>query len=94
MGKYVYIRFIRWNKIVFELGTEYWENTWMPKHDELCEKHGVKLLKRGGSYGNQYNSAWIYETDKPLAEFIEFTNDVGNLHEESIIDFTETITVV
>ena len=94
MGKYVYIRFIRWTKKARDIGSEYYENTWMPKHDELCEKHGVKLLKMGGAYGSQYHSAFIYETDKPLAEFIEFTNDVGNIHEERFIDLPETITVV
>ncbi|GAJ03059.1 unnamed protein product, partial [marine sediment metagenome] len=94
MGKYVYIRFIRWRNKALELGSEYWKNTWMPKHDELCVKHGVKLLKRGGVYGIQYHSAFIYETDKPLAEYIEFANDLGNIHEERLIDLTETITVV
>ena len=94
MGKYVYISFIRWSNEAFELGSEYFENTWMPKHLELCGKNSIKLLKSGGSYGNQYHWAFIYETDKPLAEYIEFTNDRGKIHKERLIYLTETITVV
>ena len=94
MSKYVYIRFIRWTNKGFELGREYFEKTWMPKHNELCDKHNIKLLKNGVVYGNPYNSAFIYETDKHLAEFIEFMIDVGNIHEERYILLGETITVV
>ncbi len=94
MGKYVYIRLIRWYERAFELGREYFEKTYMPKHDELCKKHNVKLLKFGGAYGTPHHAVFIYETDIPLADFIEFINDFNNIHEERLIDFAETITVV
>ena len=93
MGKYVYIRFVKLTKERDALGKEFFQNTWWPKHDEICKKHDVKILKRGAVYGVPYNMAFIYETDKPLDEYVEFTHDLDKIHKVRIIGLSETITV-
>lgn len=94
MGKYVYLCFVKWMERAGEKGMDYWSETWMPKHLELCQEHDVELLVQGSPFGTVEDSVFVYETDRPLAEFQEFRDKVFNLGEERLMDYTKTIIVL
>ena len=93
MGKYVYLSFVKWSEAGNAMSMDYWNNEWLPKHNEMCEKHKVKLLKWGIPFGTVEEGLFIYETDLPLAEYQLFRNDVTAISEESLVAYTKTTIV-
>jgi hypothetical protein len=92
MGKYMYISFVKWSDKFFELGMDYFRNTWMPKHDEICKKWGVELLKMGIPFGTVEESVFVYDTDLELSKYQDFRGDVANINEGQF-DYTRTTIV-
>lgn len=93
MGQYVYLSFHKWTETALEKDPEYWEKTWFPKHEKLCEEYGVKLLKVGIPFGTIEEFLSMYETDLPLAEYQKFRNAVTQIDEERLIAYTKTTIV-
>jgi len=94
MGKYVYLCFVKLTERGLEKGLDYFSETWMPKHVELCKEHDIKLLAAGSPFGTVEDVVFVYETDRPLAEFFEFRMKLANLGEKGLIAHTKTITVL
>ena len=55
---------------------EDYEKIWKPKHDVLCEKYGIKLIRWGYIYGAPETYLQIYETDLAPREFNEFRSEM------------------
>ncbi len=94
MGKYVYLCFVKWTEKALEKDIDYWTETWMPKHNELCKEHNIELLAAGAPFGTDEDSVFIYDTDKSLAEFFDFRMKVATLGEETFVAHTRTISVL
>ncbi len=92
MGKYMYLSFVVWTDKARELGSDYFMNTWMPKHNEICEKWGVKLLKWGVPFGTVETHVYVYDTDLELAKYQDFRGEVVGIH-EGLFDYTKTTIV-
>jgi hypothetical protein len=93
MGQYVYLSFTKLTEKGSAKNREYWEKTWFPKHEEVCAKHGVKILKWGIPFGTVEELLYIYETDLPLAKYQVFRGDVVGISDERLFDYTKTTLV-
>ena len=93
MGQYAYLSFVKMTEEGVAKNREYWEKTWFPKHDEICEEYDVKLLKWGIPFGTVEEMLFIYETDLPLAEYQKFRGAVVGITEERLFAYTKTTIV-
>lgn len=93
MGRYVYLCFVKWTERGVEKDMGYWQETWLPKHEKLCEEYNVKLLKMGIPFGTVEEALYIYETDLPLAEFQNFRNALTQIGNERLVAYTKTTIV-
>jgi len=88
----MYISFVKWKDKAYELGEDFWLKTWIPKHDELCKKWGVKLLKMGIPFGTVETNVYVYDTDLELAKYQEFRNAITSIT-AGLFDYTKTTIV-
>jgi hypothetical protein len=88
----MYISFVKWSDKALGKGTDYFRKTWLPKHDEICEKWKVKLLKRGIPFGTVEENVFVYDTDLELSKYQDFRGDVANI-EEGFFAYTRTTIV-
>jgi len=93
MGQYVYLCYVKWLESAHEKGPDYFRDVWLPRHDEFCEEHGVKLLKWGLPFGVIEDHIYIYETDLPIAEFQEFKGAVSSVSGERLWEYSKTTVV-
>ena len=93
MGQYVYLSFVKLTKKGLEKGMEYWQNTWIPKHNEICKEYDVTFHKMGIPFGTVEENVYIYETDLPLAEYQKFRGAVVGITEERLFAYTKTTIV-
>ena len=92
MGEYMYLSFVTWKDKAHEMGNEYFLNTWMPKHNEICKKWNVKLLKFGIPFGTVETHVFVYDTDLELSKYQDFRGEVTSI-EEGYFDYTKTTIV-
>ena len=89
----MYLSFMTWTKKTAELGgMTYFNETWFPKHDEICKKWDVKLLKRGIPFGTVETYLFVYETDLELSKYQDFRGEVVGI-ESDLIEYTNTTIV-
>ena len=93
MGQYIYLGFTKTAKKGLEKDIEYWNNTWFPKHSEVCKEHNVTCLKIGIPFGTVEEWLFIYETDLPLAEYQKFRADVMSISDERLFSYPKTTIV-
>ena len=91
MGQHVYLCFVKWGEKAKEKGEDYFVDTWLPLRGELCEEHGVKLLRWGLPFGVAEDHVYVYETDLPIAGFMEFKGAVSTVSGERLWDYSKTI---
>ncbi len=93
MGKYMYLSFMTWTKKIAELGgMTYFNETWLPKHDEVCKKWDVKFLKWGIPFGTVEESLFVYETDLELSKYQDFRGEILSI-ESDLVEYTNTTIV-
>ena len=92
MGKYMYLSFVTFTEKAYQMGNDWWVNTWMPKHNEICKKWDVKFLKQGIPFGTVETNLYVYETDLELSKYQDFRGEITNI-EEGIFDYTKTTIV-
>ncbi len=93
MGQYIYLGFTKFAKKGIEKDPEYWRNTWIPKHAEVCKEHNVTCHKIGIPFGTVEEWLFIYETDLPLAEYQTFRGAVMGISDERLFSYTKTTIV-
>jgi len=93
MSQYAYLSFVKLSEEGSAKNREYWEKTWFPKHDGVCKKYGVKLLKWGIAFGTVEELVYVYETDLPLSDYQKFRGDVTGISEERLFAYTKTTIV-
>lgn len=85
----MYLSVVRWTDKANQ--TDF-VNTWLPKHDEICEKWGVKFLKHGITFGTVETHVFVYDTDLDLAKYQDFRDEVTSIL-EGWFDYTKTTIV-
>ena len=88
----MYLSFVTSTEKANQMGNDYYLNTWMPKHNEICKKWNVKLLKQGNPYGTVETHLYVYETDLELSKYQDFRDEITNI-EEGIFGYTKTTVV-
>lgn len=94
MGKYVYMIFIKWAETTAETSREDHYQMMFPRLGELCTKHDVELLTAGFPVGPPEDVVFIFETDLPLDEFLEFRLKFLKLGEQKPWIHTKTIPIL
>ena len=49
----------------------------LPRHDEVCERYGIVLLRWGLPFGVEEDHTFIYEGDVSVAEFMDFKGEIS-----------------
>ncbi len=88
----MYLSNVKWTDKALEKGSEYFRETWFPKHDKICKKWDVKLLKWGTPFGSVEHTIFVYETDLELSKYQDFRGAITGI-ESGFFDYTKTTIV-
>ena len=93
MGNYVYVVYVKWTEAAYKRGWDSITNEWFPKLEEVCTKNNVKILQDGTPFGTSYSHIFIYETEMPLADYENFTQEIRKITEEKMFLYSKTMPV-
>ena len=88
----MYLSFVTFTEKAYQMGNDWWVNTWMPKHNEICNKWDVKFLKQGIPFGTVETHLYVYETDLELSKYQDFRGEITSI-EEGLFGYTKTTIV-
>ena len=90
MASTVFICSVKWRDEAKEKGRDYFGETWLPRHDEVCKRYGIRLLTWGLPFGVKEDHTFIYEGDVSVAEFMDFKGEISWVDGERLWDYSKT----
>jgi len=95
VAKAIYICFVKWSMDAYKkwgADPEYFNKNWMPKHDELMKKHGLKLAYNGTPFGLPEDACMVYEGGSDADKYKQFRQAVAAIT-PGILESANTIIV-
>lgn len=80
MTKCIFICMIKWSAEAEKKNGEdpkYFPNSWMPKHEELMKKYGLKIAYSGTPFGVSEDACMIFEGGSDVSKYKEFREAVA-----------------
>jgi hypothetical protein len=94
MATYTYICHVKWHDKAKEKGRGYFTEVWLPNHDKVCDRHGFKLLQWGLPMGTREDHTFIWTSEHPPDQFMEFKGDINTINGERLWDYSVTTTLI